>query len=78
MRTYVRIYVRCVCVYVWCVFDVFVYMEAGLPRRFRVAGNAKRVEGGPTKHETHLTPIATLIILILFFIELDLFNKIKI
>ena len=30
------------------------------------AGDAKKV-GGPTKHETHLTPIAASIILILFF-----------
>ena len=51
---------------------------SGLSKRFRVASDAKKVAGGPTKHKTHLTLIATLIILILLFVELLLFNQIKI
>ena len=39
----------------------------GLLKRFRVAGDGKKVRGGPTKHKTHLTPITASIILILFF-----------
>ena len=38
--------------------------NSGLSKRFRVAGDAKKVEGGPTNHETNLTPVAALIILI--------------
>ena len=38
----------------------------GLSKRFRVAGDCKKV-GGPTKHETHFTLIAASIILISFF-----------
>ena len=32
--------------------------KSGLSKRFRVFGDAKKVGGGPTKHETHHTPIA--------------------
>ena len=39
----------------------------GLSKEFRVAGDAKIVRGGPTKHERHLTLIAASIILISFF-----------
>ena len=39
----------------------------GLSKRFRVAGDAKKVRGGPAKHGTHLSPITASIILILFF-----------
>ena len=51
---------------------------AGLSKRFRVAGDAKKVGGGPTTHETYRIQNAALIILILFFIELPLFNHVKI
>ena len=42
-------------------------MHTRMSKGFRVAGDAKKVRGGPTKHKAHLTPIAASIILILFF-----------
>ena len=52
--------------------------RSGMPKGFRVAIVAKRVVVSATNHEAHLKPVAALIILILFFIKLPLFNKIKI
>ena len=33
------------------------HIDSGLSKRFRVVCDAKKVAGGPTKHETHLNPI---------------------